>query len=71
MVGFNVEAGECRLNRAYTATDTAFAECVDGNPYSRAAEPDMVIRWRGGDRGRGRDIMSLMNPVKNTPEASI
>jgi hypothetical protein len=29
----------------------------------------MVMRWRGGDRGRGREHMSLMKPVKKTPEA--
>lgn len=38
----------------YSATDTALVECVLGNPYSRAADPDMVILWRGGDNGRGR-----------------
>ena len=56
---------------AYTATETAFAECVDGKPYSRAADPDMVIRWRGGDRGRGREKKSLTKPVKKTPVARI
>jgi hypothetical protein len=64
-----VEDGECRLRRAYTATDTAFVECVEGNPYSSAAEPDMVIRCSGGDRGRGRQSKSLMKPLKKTPEA--
>jgi len=57
--------------RAYTATETAFAECVEGKPYSRAADPDIVIRCRGGDKGRGRENMSLINPVKKTPVARI
>lgn len=38
----------------YNATETALVECVLGNPYSRAADPDIVILWRGGERGRGR-----------------
>jgi hypothetical protein len=44
-------------------------ECVEGKPYSRATEPDMVIRCKGGERGRGSEHMSLMKPVKKTPEA--
>jgi hypothetical protein len=33
-----------RISRAYTATETALVECEEGKPYSRAAEPDIVIR---------------------------
>jgi len=44
---------------------------VEGNPYSRTAESDIVIRCRGGDSGRGRENMSLTNPVKNTPQERI
>jgi len=47
----------------------ALVEWVDGNPYSRAADPDMVILWSGGDRGRGKQSMSLKKPLKKTPEA--
>jgi hypothetical protein len=59
------------VKRVYTATDTAFAEWVEGKPYSRAAEPDIVIRWSGGDNGRGNDSISFIKPVKKTPEARI
>jgi hypothetical protein len=52
------------------ATETAFVECVEGKPYSSAAEPDIVMRWSGGDNGRGRHSKSLMNPLKKTPEAN-
>lgn len=45
------------------------AECVLGKPYSSAVEPDMVIRWRGGLRGLGRQKKSFIIPVKNTPGA--
>lgn len=57
------------MENAHTATETALVECVDGKPYSKAAEPDIVIRWRGGESGRGRQSKSLMNPLKKTPEA--
>lgn len=46
-------------------------ECDEGKPYSRAADPDMVMRASGGDRGRGRHSMSLMKPVKKMPAASM
>lgn len=59
------------MKSAYTATETAFAECVDGKPYSNAAEPDMVILCKGGDNGRGREKKSLRKPVQKTPDASI
>lgn len=55
---------------AYRATDTAFVECVDGNPYSNAADPDIVILCNGGDIGLGRHKMSLMIPETITPAAS-
>lgn len=58
-----------RICRAYTATEIALVEWVDGNPYSRAAEPDIVIRWRGGESGRGRHSRSLMIPLDITPRA--
>jgi hypothetical protein len=44
---------------------------VEGKPYSKAAEPDMVILWRGGDSGRGKEVMSFIKPVKKTPLARI
>lgn len=37
-----------------SATETEFVECVDGNPYSKATEGDMVNRCTGGDKGLGR-----------------
>lgn len=43
-----------RVNTPYSATETALVECVLGNPYSKAADPDIVILWSGGDKGRGR-----------------
>jgi len=58
------------MNSAYTATDTALVEWVEGKPYSRAAECDIVIRSKGGERGRGRHHMSFKKPLKNTPDAS-
>ena len=67
---FTVESGELSKNSVYTATDTALAECVEGNPYSRATECDIVIRFRGGDNGRGKHHMSLMKPLKKTPDAN-
>lgn len=54
-----------------TATDTALVECVDGKPYSRAADPDMVILVSGGDSGRGKHNRSLTKPLKYTPAARI
>lgn len=49
--------------------DTAFVVWVEGKPYSSAAEPDMVILWRGGDTGRGRQTRSLAKPLNITPHA--
>lgn len=46
-------------------------ECVEGNPYSKAADPDMVIRVSGGDSGLGRQTRSLTKPLQKTPKASI
>lgn len=45
----------------YNATETALVECVLGNPYSRAADPDILILWRGGDKGRGRLLKELVS----------
>lgn len=42
--GLKVDEGELSVARQYTATETAFVECVEGKPYSNAAEPDMVMR---------------------------
>lgn len=53
------------------ATETAFVEWVEGKPYSNAADPDIVIRCRGGESGRGRHNRSLMKPLKKTPVANI
>lgn len=36
------------------ATEIEFVECVEGNPYSKATEGDMVNLWTGGERGLGR-----------------
>jgi len=58
------------MKSAYTVTDTALVECVEGNPYSRAAECDIVIRFKGGESGRGRHHMSFKKPLKKTPDAS-
>ena len=60
-----------RISKAYIATETALVECEEGKPYSKAADPDMVILWRGGESGRGRHKRSLMKPLKNTPAARI
>lgn len=57
------------MKSAYTTTDTAFVECVEGKPYSSAAECDMVIRFKGGDNGLGRHTVSFKKPVKITPDA--
>lgn len=51
------------------ATEMALVECVEGNPYSKAADPDIVMRCRGGDNGRGRHRRSLTKPLQNTPAA--
>lgn len=42
------------------ATEIELVECVEGNPYSKATEGDMVNLWTGGDRGRGRHRKSYM-----------
>jgi len=65
----SVDSCECRRNSAYVATEAAFVECVDGKPYSRLAELDIVIRWSGGERGRGMHSRSLRKPLKKTPNA--
>ena len=54
---------------AKMATETALVECVDGNPYSRAAEAEREIRCSGGEVGRGRQTRSFMKPLKKTPAA--
>ena len=69
MPGLKVESGEFRAERTYMATETALVECVEGNPYSKAVDPDIVIRCRGGESGLGRHNKSLMNPLKKTPDA--
>lgn len=56
--------------KQYRATETAFVECVLGNPYSRAVNPDIVMRCRGGLRGLGRHRKSLIMPVTKTPGAN-
>jgi hypothetical protein len=56
---------------AYITTDTALVECDDGKPYSRAADPDMLIRYSGGDNGRGKQTMSLRKPLQKMPAANI
>lgn len=65
----SVESGDLSRKRIYVATETALVECVDGKPYSNAADSDMLIRWRGGDNGRGRHSRSFTKPLKKTPEA--
>lgn len=42
------------------ATEIELVECVEGNPYSKATEGDMVNLWTGGDSGRGRHKKSYM-----------
>lgn len=66
-----VDSGELRSERTYIATDTAFVEWVEGKPYSKAADSDMLIRCNGGDSGRGRHSKSFRNPLKKTPEAKM
>lgn len=51
---------DCAISRE---TETALAVCVDGNPYSSAADPDIVSRCSGGDKGRGKHKRSLMKFV--------
>ena len=51
--------------------ETEFVECVLGKPYSRAALPDMVMRCKGGDSGRGRQTRSFITPLRITPKASM
>ena len=36
------------------ATETELVEWVEGNPYSKATEGDIVNRWTGGENGLGR-----------------
>lgn len=36
------------------ATETEFVECVEGNPYSKATDGDIVNLCTGGDIGLGR-----------------
>lgn len=36
------------------ATEIEFVEWVDGNPYSKATEGDIVNLCTGGERGLGR-----------------
>jgi hypothetical protein len=57
------------MKRAYTATETALVEWVEGKPYSRAVEWDMVILFKGGESGLGKHHMSFRKPLKNTPDA--
>lgn len=68
-VGCTLESGECSMKRAYTATETAFVECVEGKPYSSAVEWDIVILFKGGERGLGKHHMSFKKPLKKTPDA--
>ena len=53
----------------YTATEAAFVEWVDGNPYSRLVLLERVIRWSGGESGRGIHKRSFKKPLKKTPDA--
>lgn len=64
-------SGEWRKNRAYTATDAAFVEWVEGKPYSRLALLERVMRLRGGESGRGMHNKSFRKPLKKTPDARI
>lgn len=70
-LGESVESGDFNPCSAYTATEMAFVECVEGKPYSNAAEADIVILEMGGESGRGRHNMSFKKPVTNTPDARI
>lgn len=70
-LGEIVESADFNPCKAYSATEMAFVECVEGKPYSSAAEADMVILERGGESGRGRHNMSFKKPVRNTPDARI
>lgn len=70
-LGEIVESGDFNPCKAYTATEMAFVEWVEGKPYSNAAEADMVILERGGESGRGRHNISFKKPVRNTPDARI
>ncbi len=69
VAGENVLLSLRRPRIPYKATETALAECVEGKPYSSATEPDIVIRCNGGDRGRGNEHISLINPLMKTPSA--
>lgn len=64
ILGEMVVLGSRRSNIEKTVTETALVEWLEGNPYSRAADPDMVMRVNGGDRGRGKHSRSLMKPLK-------
>lgn len=70
-LGESVESADFSPCNAYTATEMAFVECVEGKPYSNAAEGDMVILERGGESGRGRHSISFKKPVRNTPAVRI
>lgn len=70
-LGESVESADFNPCNAYIATDMAFVECVEGKPYSNAAEADMVILEMGGESGRGRHNISFKKPVRNTPDARI
>lgn len=69
--GSRVESGRFSARNPYNDTDTALAECVDGNPYSKAALFDIDMRCKGGDKGRGRQRRSFSTPVKKTPAAKV
>lgn len=42
-----------------SATEIELVECVEGNPYSKATEGDMVSLCTGGDKGLGRHKKSF------------
>jgi hypothetical protein len=42
-----------------SATEIELVEWVEGNPYSKATEGDMVSLWTGGDKGLGRHKKSF------------
>lgn len=59
------------LSHPYGSRGRRTVECVEGNPYSSAALPLMVIRCSGGLSGRGRQSRSLITPLRITPKASM
>ena len=71
MVSDSGFSGDLSLYIANTATDTAFAECVEGNPYSKDTCPDIVILCSGGDSGRGSESISFNTDVRKTPAERI